>query len=179
MTFELIKDDPIKKRVLIVEDNFTHRQLMGEFFGRYESFTLDFAGNGVEAIQAVINAREAGESYNLIMMDMVMPVMDGIEATRTIRVLEKQWGTIPTAETPIVFVSTQSDPSGVVNAYKQGATDYITKPIQAGRIKQIIRRFLIDDPHIEAAADKYMTEHRRNSRRACLRSLTEVFNNRH
>jgi signal transduction histidine kinase/CheY-like chemotaxis protein len=112
-------------RFLVVDDNANNRRLLQvllEHLG-VESSTAD---DGLEAIKAW----RAGE-FDLIVMDMQMPVMDGLQATRAIREAERREGR---DRTPILFVSANAMPEHVEAARAAGADGHLSKPIAADRL---------------------------------------------
>ncbi len=109
-------------QVLIVDDNANNRRLL-EVLLEHLGLESGTAGDGLEAVEAW----RAG-AYDLIIMDMQMPVMDGLEATRTIRAAERREGR---ARTPILFVSANAMPEHVEAARAAGGDGHISKPIAA------------------------------------------------
>ena len=106
-----------KKKVLVVEDNEINRAVLREILS--EEYEVLEAGNGLEAL-GVLEAQ--GEELSLILLDIVMPVMDGYEFLARVKG-SPAWSSIP------VIVSTQSDgEADEVNALAHGATDFIAKP---------------------------------------------------
>ena len=77
-------------RTLIVEDDFTSRLLLQSLLAQYGECHI--AVNGREAVEAFRSARESGQVYNLICMDIMMPEMDGQTAVNNIRALEEAGG---------------------------------------------------------------------------------------
>ena len=77
-------------KTLIVEDDFTSRLLLQEILKPYG--TTHIAVNGKEAVDAVVTAMDVGEPYDLICLDIMMPVMNGYEALKAIRGLEESRG---------------------------------------------------------------------------------------
>ncbi len=111
------------KKILIVDDNENNRMLLRALLEDYahdsgETLNIDEAVNGSEACMMA-----EGEHYSLILMDIMMPEMDGIEATRRIRAYD--------AKTMIVAVSAVDDGERQRQILRNGAEDYISKPIHA------------------------------------------------
>jgi len=104
-------------KILIVDDSATERALISDYL-RKNGFTPLTASNGEEAINT---ARE--QLPDLILMDIVMPEMNGFEATRAI---SRQ---TETSEIPIVLVSSKGQETDKVWGMRQGATDYMVKPL--------------------------------------------------
>jgi len=122
-----------RPRVLIVDDSSVMRKIVERSL-RQAGLDLEEvveAGNGIEAIAAV---REG--AFDLILSDINMPAMDGIEFLR-------QLGTIESAKgTPVVMVTTEGSESRVVEALSIGAKGYIRKPFSPDQIKERVSPLL-------------------------------------
>lgn len=105
-------------RILLVEDNTANQRLATQILQKL-GHVVDVAGNGVEAINSVRN-----RPYDLILMDINMPEMGGIEATRRIR----QLGSQP-IETPIVALTANAMKGDKEKYIQAGMNDYLSKPI--------------------------------------------------
>jgi two-component system, chemotaxis family, chemotaxis protein CheY len=112
-------------KVLIVEDDFTSRKLLQNILSPYGS--CDIATDGKEALEACQAAMSESSPYDLVCMDIMMPNMDGHEALKRIRSLEKETNA---KETNVIMTTALGDPKNVMQAfYKEGATSYLVKPI--------------------------------------------------
>lgn len=107
-------------RVLIVDDNLVNRNIIGILLSGDE-YRLDYATNGLEAVEATANT-----AFDVILMDVQMPVMDGLEAVRRIRMSEQETGASPAA---IVVCSANDDAEDRKRAIEAGADGYVAKPI--------------------------------------------------
>ncbi len=122
-----------KLKILIVEDDFMVRQVLRDILEEYG--TIDIAVNGEEAVQAFRIAWRKDAPYDLLCMDIMMPVMDGNEALIKIRGIEVSLGIIGAAEVKVIMISALDDVKTVVKSYaKGGATSYIVKPIEKERL---------------------------------------------
>ncbi|MBF0498115.1 MAG: response regulator [Deltaproteobacteria bacterium] len=131
-------------KVLIVEDEFVCRKLLQSLLAPYG--TCDVAANGQEAVQAFTLARQRKELYDLILMDIVMPEMDGHEALREIRELEKTMGVTGSEEVKVIMITALDDPKNVVKAfYEGGAISYIAKPVDRGKLNAAIKALGFSD----------------------------------
>lgn len=125
-------------RVLIVEDDFTSRKLMQNILAPYGD--CDIAVNGNEAVEAFESALKQKNPYDLVCMDIMMPEMDGQEALKQIRAIEKKHDIRGNKETKVVMTTALDDPKNVVEAYyKGGATSYIPKPIDRQLFVHLLR----------------------------------------
>lgn len=115
-------------RVLVVEDNEVNRKFVDILLKRMGYMTF-FAENGAVAIE-----RLKRQSFDLILMDLHMPVMNGIEATRTIRALQH-----PAARTPIIALTADVMNDAHEEALIAGVNDFVTKPVHLGRLQEAIR----------------------------------------
>lgn len=126
-----------KNKILVVDDESDIRELI-EYNLKKEGYQVITAENGVEAIE------QAKKHFpQLILLDIMMPEMDGIEACRTIRSLPEF------KDTFIVFLTARSEEYSEVSGFDVGADDYITKPIKPrilmSRINALLRRNKQDD----------------------------------
>jgi len=127
-------------KILIVEDDFIVRRILKDILSPYGD--CDIVVDGDEAIQAFRLAWEEKEPYDLICLDIMMPKLDGQEALRQIREMEKEIGIQGSAEVKVIMVTALDDPKNVVEAYyRGGATSYIVKPIVKVRLLDEIRSF--------------------------------------
>jgi len=105
------------------------------------SCDCDIAVNGDEAITSFKLAHEGKHPYDLICMDIMMPVIDGKEALLRIRKLEKEMGIPPQLEVKVVMTSALDDPRTVVQSfYTSGATSYLVKPISKKKLMNELRQ---------------------------------------
>ncbi|OEU75345.1 MAG: two-component system response regulator [Desulfuromonadales bacterium C00003093] len=118
-------------RVLVVDDSPTMRQLIIFALRRIPGLQVDEAGDGVAALKKL-----ASESYSLLLTDINMPIMDGLKLVSLIR-NDSQYNTVP-----IVVITTEGAAQDREKALALGANEYLTKPIQAARVIEIVRRLL-------------------------------------
>jgi CheY-like chemotaxis protein len=127
--------------VLIVDDNATNR-MVAEALCEMFDCTSEQAVDGVEALEAV-----QARSFDLILMDIKMPRMDGVAATRAIRAL-----TGPVSRTPIIALTANADPEDVRSYLEAGMNDVVEKPIKAERMLQALQSALEGVDAASAAA---------------------------
>ena len=114
-------------KILIVEDSFLTREILKDSLSPFGDCTI--AVNGEEAIQAFEMALANKKPYDLICLDIRMPVMDGNQALVKIRELEKKAGISLANEVKVIMTTACDDPKTVVNSYyRGGATSYLVKP---------------------------------------------------
>lgn len=130
---EASRSDQAKgKKILLVEDKVLNQKLVMALLKKQE-LEIDLANNGQEAVQA-----HRKQNYDLILMDISMPVMDGLEATRLIREAEAGDG----RHTAIVAMTANAIVGDRDKYLAAGMDDYISKPIDKGVFLQIIEKFL-------------------------------------
>ena len=125
-------------KCLIVEDDFISRRVLTELLRPFAD--CDIAVNGEEAVTSFKMAHAAKRPYDLICLDIMMPVMDGREAMRQIRELEQEMGVPPNLEVKILMTTALDDVKTVFNSYYQGgATAYLVKPISKQKLLNELR----------------------------------------
>jgi two-component system sensor histidine kinase/response regulator len=117
-------------RILLAEDTFESRLLV-EAYLKSTHYHLDTAENGEIAVRKFTSAQ-----YDLILMDIQMPVMDGYAATRAIRRLEREHGL---ARTPIIALSASAFPEDVRKALESGCDLHVSKPVKKATVIAAIR----------------------------------------
>ena len=124
------------KRVLLSEDNEKHRYFIQEILKR-TGLHVESAQNGMEAVE-LYKKRPSGY-YDMIFMDIQMPVMNGYDATRLIRSMEKA----DSAKIPIVAMTANVYPEDIQMSAQAGMNDHIGKPMNPRQLKDIILRWMI------------------------------------
>ena len=125
-------------KCLIVEDDFISRRILRELLKPF--FDCEIAVDGVEAVTAFRMAHDAKAPYDLVCMDIMMPKMDGQEALRQIRELEKALEVPPNLEVKVVMTTALDDPKTVFDSfYQNGATAYLVKPISRQKLYRELR----------------------------------------
>jgi signal transduction histidine kinase len=119
----------IEKNILVVEDTKTN-QIVIQLLLQNLGCIVSIADNGLEAVNCI----KQGHCYDLILMDISMPVMDGIEATQIIRKLG--------VDTPIVALTAHSMEEGKQNCFSAGMNDMVMKPIRSKEMAKMIKKFL-------------------------------------
>ncbi|MFZ0480973.1 MAG: response regulator [Terriglobales bacterium] len=130
-------------RTLIAEDDFTSRLLLQTFLARYGECHI--AINGKEAVEAFRLARDAGQGYDLVCMDIMMPEEDGQTAVRKIRAMEESKGVLSTYGAKIVMITALDDVKNVVTSFKALCDAYVFKPVDTAQLlKQLQTLSLIE-----------------------------------
>lgn len=119
-------------RILIVEDDSATRGLMQMMLSEYGS--CDYAANGIEAVQAFSRAQEAGEPFDLVCLDIMMPEMDGLEALKQIREVEKAYDIDEARRVKVIMTTTASQQAKTMKAFHYGCDGYLLKPVSRDAI---------------------------------------------
>ena len=122
-------------RILVVDDVPINRLLLGEFLKNWE-IEFSFAENGKGALEV-----QCADAHDLILMDVSMPVMDGLEATRRIRSHEAATGA---ERVPVIALTAHALDNERRDFFQAGCDDLVTKPVSAGELRRKLRRWL---PH--------------------------------
>ena len=123
------------KHILLVEDNELNREIAQEILQEY-GFLVDTAENGAVAVEKVSTA--APGSYDLVLMDVQMPIMDGYTATRKIRALDDP----ARAKLPILAMTANAFDEDRRNALESGMNGFLSKPIVIDDLVQELRKIL-------------------------------------
>jgi two-component system chemotaxis response regulator CheY len=119
-------------KTLIVEDDFTSRLLLQASLSPYGECHI--AVNGKEAVEAFQAARQQGQRYDLICMDIMMPEMDGQEALRQIRKLEDDADVLSSDAAKVIMTTALDDIGNVMTAFKGLCDAYLMKPIDQAKL---------------------------------------------
>jgi signal transduction histidine kinase/ActR/RegA family two-component response regulator len=123
--------ETLRGRVLLVDDHVMNRQL-GETLLRLMGCEVDLAESGEAAVAAA-----SEQLYDVILMDVHMPRMDGLQAARAIRALDR-----PGAKAPIIAMSADVMPRNIEQCLQAGMVDHIAKPVQMSVMHEVLRRWM-------------------------------------
>jgi len=124
---------PAVSRILIAEDSENNLALMKAYL-KGSGFELDFAENGQIAVEKAVSGRP-----HLVLMDLQMPIMDGLEATRAIRQWEAKTHARPM---PIIALTAHAAGEGAGRSLEAGCTEHLTKPIKKALLLEAISRHI-------------------------------------
>ena len=126
-------------RVLIAEDNFISRNFLQKALSQYGS--IDVAIDGEEAVEAFKLAHKENKAYDVILMDIMMPNLDGIEALKSIREIEYKNGIYGKNECKVIMITAIDNPKSVIDSYYLGgATSYLIKPIDLTTLIDLLKK---------------------------------------
>lgn len=125
-------------RILIAEDDFASRKFMSRFLSKYGE--CDVTVDGIEAIEAFTMSLEANEGYDLVCMDIMMPVMDGYQALKKMREIEIEKGLPEDRWAKIIMTTALNEGRNVTKAFELGCTAYAGKPIDKEKFENVLRK---------------------------------------
>lgn len=125
-------DAPRPIQILVAEDTATGRQVIRNHLD-HEGFEVTFAEDGAQAVAATQT-----RDFDVVLMDIRMPVMDGLDAIRAIRAKESSEGK---GRTPIVVVSANTDAEDVQIAMEAGADAHVGKPVSRMDVVNVVLEF--------------------------------------
>ena len=123
-----------RKRILIVEDSPTMRQLLVFALRRLKNVDIVEAQDGMDGLRKV-----SSDHFDLALIDINMPVMDGLKLISLIR------GEDSLSGIPIVVITTEGAREDRERALSLGANEYLTKPIQANQVLTIVKSLMKDE----------------------------------
>jgi CheY-like chemotaxis protein/HPt (histidine-containing phosphotransfer) domain-containing protein len=124
-------------RVLLCDDNLINQKVATRLLAQM-GYTPKIAGHGIEALQALDAA-----PYDLIFMDVMMPEMDGLEATRQIRIRQQNRAAHPNYKSPLIIVAMTASamPGDREKCLEAGMDDYLSKPVRPEQVRALIERW--------------------------------------
>lgn len=117
---------------LIIDDELTSRELLSLILKPYGP--VETASDGLEGLKAY-NLALGREPYDLIMLDIMLPKMDGQQVLKSIRRIEQERGVVGPEQVKIVMISALGDFSNVSQAFASACTSYLTKPILPEKVR--------------------------------------------
>ena len=127
-----LSDIPLNSTILVVDDNYINRLLAGKVLGKW-GIQVDFAENGEIALEKVQKT-----PYDMVLMDLQMPVMDGLEATQAIRKLDGDYY----RKLPIIALTASIVSKERMKIFESGMNDFVMKPFIPAVLYEKIRSYL-------------------------------------
>ena len=121
----------MQPKILLVDDSSTTLLMEEMLLREYTKFDVVLARDGKEAVE-----RALAEQPSLVLMDVIMPKMDGFTACREMRRHEKL------RNIPIILITSRGEPQNIEKGFESGCNDYLTKPIQSQELIQIVNQYL-------------------------------------
>ena len=126
-------------RVLIIEDDITSRKLMGKFISKFGDY--DYVEDGIEAIVSHRMALCQDNPYNLILLDLNLPEIDGLVVLKKIRGYEQKENIDQSKRSKIIVTTSTSESDIVKKAVALGCDDYLLKPVNRFKLIEHLRSF--------------------------------------
>ncbi len=125
-------------KILLAEDDFASRKFMQKYLDKYGE--CDVTVDGGEAVDAFLMALEDEEPYDLICLDIMMPVLDGYQVLKAIRSMEKERGIEGDKMVKIIMTTALNEEKNVRVAFELGCTVYCNKPIDQEKFEQVLSK---------------------------------------
>lgn len=125
-------------KTLLAEDDFASRKFMAKQLSQYGD--CEVVVDGEEAVDAFMMALEDKEPYDLICLDVMMPVMDGYQVLKAIREIEVQRGISKDECVKVIMTTALNEESNVKMAFELGCQAYSGKPIDVDKFETVLKK---------------------------------------
>lgn len=125
-------------KILLAEDDFASRKFMDNYLSRYGE--CDVTVDGEEAVDAFMMALEDGEPYDLICLDVMMPVLDGYQVLKAIRDIEAQRKISKEQRVKVIMTSALNEERNVKMAFELGCEAYSGKPVDVEKFEMVLEK---------------------------------------
>lgn len=125
-------------KILLAEDDFASRKFMDNYLTRYGE--CDVTVDGEEAVDAFMMALEDGEPYDLICLDVMMPVLDGYQVLKAIRDIETQRKIPKEQRVKVIMTSALNEERNVKMAFELGCEAYSGKPVDVEKFEMVLKK---------------------------------------
>lgn len=125
-------------KTLLAEDDFASRKFMDKHLSQYGE--CDVTVDGEEAVGAFMMALEDGEPYDLICLDVMMPVLDGYQVLKAVRNIEKEKKIPKEKRVKIIMTTALNEERNVKKAFELDCDAYSGKPIDVERFEQVLKK---------------------------------------
>ncbi|MCB0310582.1 MAG: response regulator [Bdellovibrionales bacterium] len=125
-------------RTLVVEDENTSARILTQYMSELGEVVV--ARNGEEAFNTFCDAFTQGQKFDLVIMDIMMPEVDGQEALTAIREYEESHGLVQSDTVPIIMASALDDLGNIHYSQVAGCTEYLTKPLDKTKLFRVLHR---------------------------------------
>ena len=131
-------------RSLVVEDEFTSRRILQRVLAGYGECHI--AVDGREAREAIATALAAGEPYQLVCLDLMLPDGDGHEVLAALRAAEQERGIAPGRGARIIMTTSLGTADHVMAAFREGCDAYLRKPVEPDRLRDELTKLRLIAP---------------------------------
>lgn len=133
--------DTQRLKILITEDDFASRRALQVFLSPYGDCVI--AVNGYETVETFKDALEAGEPYDLICLDILMPEMNGHEALKAIRQAERDHGVDVSNLVKVIMTTSKDSADDIAEAFGSGCDAYVIKPLSKDKLYSELRKLVL------------------------------------
>jgi two-component system, chemotaxis family, chemotaxis protein CheY len=130
-------------RILIVEDEASSRLLLKSFLSEYGDISL--AEDGGKAVELFKAAVKSGDYFDLVVLDIKLPVMGGLDVLKTIRNIESDFGIAGAEGTKVIMSTALSDHKSVLVAFREQCEIYLVKPVEKAMLVESMRKLQLID----------------------------------
>ena len=123
-------------KILLAEDDYATRKFMVSFLSQYGE--CDVTVDGMEAVDAFLMALEDEEPYDLVCLDIMMPVMNGLDATRAIRAMDRE----DCHTIPIVAMSANAFDDDLKKSVECGMNGHLSKPVEVDKLYETLNAII-------------------------------------
>ena len=125
-------------KILLAEDDFASRKFMDNYLSKYGE--CDVTVDGEEAVDAFMMALDDEEPYDLICLDVMMPVLDGYQVLKAIRDIEVQRGISKEDRVKVIMTTALNEERNVKMAFELGCEAYSGKPIDVEKFEMVLKK---------------------------------------
>ena len=125
-------------KILLAEDDFASRKFMGKILEKYGE--TDITVNGLEAIDAFLMAMDDDEKYDMVVLDVMMPMLDGYQVLSTIRKIESEKNFKPEERTKVIMTTALNEELNVKKAMEIGCDAYVGKPVNVEKFTVLLSK---------------------------------------
>lgn len=125
-------------KILLAEDDFASRKFMDKHLSQYGQ--CDVTVDGEEAVDAYMMALEDGEPYDLLCLDVMMPVLDGYQVLKAVRNIEAQRGISKEDRVKVIMTTALNNERNVKLAFELGCEAYSGKPIDVEKFDKVLKK---------------------------------------
>jgi len=130
-------------KILIVEDEASSRLLLKSFLAEYG--TISLAEDGGRAIEIFKEAVGSGDYFDLVVLDIKLPVVSGLDVLKTFRNIESESGIAPADGAKVIMSTALSDHKSVLVAFREQCEIYLVKPVEKAMLVESMRKLQLID----------------------------------
>ncbi|MGK0288945.1 MAG: two-component system chemotaxis response regulator CheY [bacterium] len=136
-----VEDRKIKKtKILIVDDNEMNLQLLRKILEKYVDSEIHSANNGLEAIDQFELAHKTGRPFDCVLLDIIMPEVDGRTALKAMREIERELDVPRKDQSTVAMVTSLDDRHNMLLTHQEGCNHYIVKPITKEKLDKLLNQ---------------------------------------